>query len=251
MDLASIGPLSIAFILATIAVGAFIKGVTGLGLPIFAIPVFALFVPIDSAVVIMALPALVANIQLVVAHRKQMPLMGNHSGFLIAGFVGALIGTWVLKNFNDEILRTLLAAWLGVYLLQHFTGRATSGIFSGSNGLSGPLGLAAGALQGTTGISAPIIAPYFHARGLTLSAYAFAVAFAFALFSVAQMSAMTAFNLLTPTLLTYSVIATIATMIFIQLGVKFSGRLSRETFERFLPLLFVLIETKLIYDIFV
>ncbi len=250
MDLAAIGLLPMLFILATLAFGALIKGVTGLGLPVFAIPVLALFVSVESAVVIMALPSLVANILLVIAHRKQVVLMGSHRAFLVLGFVGALFGTWFLKNIDDQVLRAVLATWLGVYLIQHFTGQAKSGVFSGKRGFSGPLGFAAGALQGTTGISAPIIAPYFHAHGLSLAAYAFAVAFAFALFAVAQLSAMTTVKLLTPTLLLYSVLATVTTMIFIPLGVKFSGRLTREAFDKFLPLLFVLIEVKLLYDIF-
>lgn len=249
VELASFGLLPTIFVLITIAVGALIKGVTGLGLPVFAIPVLAIFVPVESAVVIMALPSLVANIWLVVVHRKQFPLMGNHRTFLALGFVGALIGTWFLAHIDDAVLRMLLATWLGVYLLQHFTGRAKSGAFSGKGGLAGPLGLAAGSLQGATGISAPVIAPYFHAHGLTLSTYAFAVAFSFALFTVAQLSAMATVKLLTPALLSYSVLATITTMIFIPVGVRFSGNLTRESFDRFLPVLFILIELKLLYDI--
>lgn len=249
MNLTSIGLLPMALIFATIAVGAFIKGITGLGLPVFAIPVLAMFVPIDSAVVIMALPSLVANILLVIAHRKHFALMRNHRAFLALGFVGALIGTWFLAHVDDDVLRIVLATWLGVYLIQHFSGNAVFGIFSGRGGTSGPLGLAAGALQGTTGISAPVIAPYFHAYGLTLSAYAFAVAFSFAFISVAQLSAMVTVDLLTPTLLGYGIFSTLTTMIFIPIGIKFSDKLTRESFDRFLPLLFVFFEVKLVYDI--
>ena len=100
-----------------------------------------------------------------------------------------------------------------------------------------------------TGISAPIIAPYFHSRGLSLAAYAFAVSFAFGLLAIAQMTAMTAVKLLTPTLLVYSLLATVATMIFIRVGVKFAERISQKTFDRYLPLMFVVIEIKLIYDV--
>lgn len=249
MDLASLGLAPLAFIAVTIAIGAFFKGVTGLGLPIFAIPALALFVPVESAVIIMALPSLIANIWLIAVHRDKLPLITGHRAFLGLGFVGAIAGTWVLASSSDTLLRALLAAWLGVYLLQRFLHGDTSRIFSGGSNLGGLVGFAAGALQGATGISAPVIAPYFHARKLTLSTYAFAVAFAFALFAVAQIAAMTGGGLLTPTLLGYSVLATVTTMLFIPVGVKYARKLTQQKFDRFLLAIFVLIEFKLLYDI--
>ncbi len=249
MDPASVGLLALAFIVATIAVGAFVKGITGLGLPIFAIPALAMFMPVESAVVIMTIPSLLANGWLITAHRQHVKILAEHRAFLVLGVIGTFAGTWVLASFNDDILKTLLAIWLGVYLLQKFLGKDTSRIFSGRGGVSGPLGFSAGALQGATGISAPVVAPYFHARDLTLSAYAFAVAFAFALFTIAQLAAMTTVNLLTPALLGFSVLASVTTLVFTPLGVRYSSRLSQKVFDRFLLGTFVLIELKLAYDI--
>ena len=250
MDLASLGLASLVFIAATIAIGAFFKGVTGLGLPIFAIPALALFGPVESAVIVMALPSLVANIWLIVVHREKLPLIKEHRAFLVLGFAGAIVGTWILASVGDTALRAILATWLGIYLLQQFLLDDTSKVFSGGSSLGGLVGFAAGALQGATGISAPVIAPYFHARNLALSTYAFAVAFAFALFSVAQLSAMVGGGLFTSTLLGYSILATVTTMVFVPVGVRFAKKLTRQNFDRFLLAIFVLIELKLIYDIF-
>jgi len=249
VDPASIGLMPAIIILVTIALGATLKGITGLGLPIFAIPALAMFVPVDVAVIIMALPSLVANSWLIIVHREHLPQMRAHRAFLALGFVGALVGTWFLANLDDAILRILLASWLGLYLIQHFTGIGKSGMFGGKAGLDGPLGFAAGTFQGATGISAPVIAPYYHAHGLTLSAYAFAVASTFALLSAGQIAAMASVDLLTPALFGYSVLATFTTMLFLPVGVRFAKKLTRKAFDRGLPVLFVLIEVKLIYDI--
>jgi uncharacterized membrane protein YfcA len=94
-----------------------------------------------------------------------------------------------------------------------------------------------------------VIAPYYHAHGLTLSAYAFAVACTFALLSAGQLSVMTTVDLITPALFGYSLLATLTTMLFMPVGVRLARNLSRERFEQILPVLFVLIEVKLIYDI--
>jgi uncharacterized membrane protein YfcA len=249
VDLGSIGLMPAIIILVTIAMGATLKGITGLGLPMFAIPALAMFVPVEVAVIVMALPSLIANSWLIIVHRQHLPMMRAHRPFLILGFFGALAGTWFLAIVNDSVLRILLATWLGIYLIHLFVGKARSDLFSGGAGLAGPLGFAAGTLQGSTGISAPVIAPYYHAHGLTLSAYAFAVAFTFALLSAGQLSVMTTVDLITPALLGYSLLATLTTMLFMPVGVRLARNLSRERFEQILPVLFVLIEVKLIYDI--
>jgi uncharacterized membrane protein YfcA len=249
VDFSTAGFLPVLIISTTIAVGAFIKGVTGLGLPIFAIPALAMFVPVENAVVIMALPSLLANTWLIVVHREHLPTLRKYRVFLVLGFIGALLGTWFLANVNDSLLRIFLASSLGLYLIQHYAGWSTSNDYSGKAAVAGTLGLAAGTLQGTTGISAPIIAPYYHARGLTLSAYAFAVSCTFALLSVAQLSVMTTEKLFTPTLLGYSILAGVTTLMFVPVGVRVGRTLRQATFDRMLPLVFVLIESKLIYDI--
>ena len=71
-----------------------------------------------------------------------------------------------------------------------------------------------------------------------------------ALFSVAQLSVMATTRLLTPTLLGYSILATITIMIFTPVGIRFSRNLSKQAFEWFLLSIFLLIEIKLVYDIF-
>ena len=81
------------------------------------------------------------------------------------------------------------------------------------------LGLAAGTIQGATGISAQIVAPYYHARRLAPETYAFAVAFTFLFFALAQVAAMTNMELLTPARFQLSLLALIPTLIFTQLGI--------------------------------
>jgi hypothetical protein len=48
--------LELGIILVAIALGSFVKGVTGSGLPQIAIPVMAIFLGVERAVVLMAIP---------------------------------------------------------------------------------------------------------------------------------------------------------------------------------------------------
>ena len=63
--------LDLVVIVAAIAVGAFIKGATGGGLPQIAIPVMAVFLGVEHAVVVMTIPGVIANGWLVWTHRQE------------------------------------------------------------------------------------------------------------------------------------------------------------------------------------
>jgi hypothetical protein len=94
-----------ALALVAISFGALIKGMTGLGLPLFAVPAIAMMTSVEEAVVLMIIPGLGSNL------------------------------------------------WL--------------------------VGGTAGTIQGATGVSAHIVAPYYHGRNVPPEAYAFLVAFSF------------------------------------------------------------------------
>jgi len=185
---------------------------------------------------------------LVVTHRK-WELLRQHAGFLLLGVAGGGFGTWLLSTLDDRWLKLLLAIWLGVYLVQYLSGRSYGRFFSGRGGLAATLGLAAGTIQGACGISAPIVAPYFHASGLVREAYAFATSFTFLLFSGAQITAMVNMHLLTTDRLIIGLIVVAPTLLFTQLGIRWAHRISDKVFHRILLLLFAAMELKLVLDV--
>lgn len=248
MDLSQISFGLLAITLAAIALGSLAKGITGVGLPILAVPVLASFTSVEEAVVLMALPGLAANGWLVITHRRWSALR-SHVRFLLPGVIGIVLGTWLLSTLDDRWLKLILATWLGVYLLQYFSKRSWDHYFSGRGGTAPVLGLAAGTVQGAAGISAPIVAPYFHANGLVRETYAFAAGFTFFLLSVTQVAAMGRFGLFTGERLTIGLSVVIPTLLFTHAGIRLSRRIREETFHRILLALFVLMELKLIFDI--
>ena len=248
MDLSLINSGLLVLALAVISIGAMAKGITGVGLPILAVPILASFTSVEEAVVLMVLPGIAANALLVVTHRK-WELLRKHMGFLVFGLAGGVFGTWLLSAMEDRWLKLLLAIWLGVYLVQFLSGRSYDRYFSGHGGFGSLLGLGAGVIQGACGISAPIVAPYFHANGLVREAYAFTTAFAFLLFSGAQIVAMVDMNLMTPGRFTIGLIVVLPTLLFTHLGIRLARRISDRVFHRILLALFVAMEIKLVIDV--
>jgi len=248
VDLSLVSTGLLAAALLAIGIGALAKGITGVGLPILAVPALASFTSVEEAVVLMVLPGVAANGWLVLTHRK-WSILREHRAFLVVGLVGALLGTWLLSVLNDQWLKLILAVWLGVYLVQYFSKRAYDRYFSGGGWRGSLLGLLAGAIQGASGISAPIVAPYYHASGLVRETYAFATGFTFLLFSGVQIAAMSGLELFTPERLTIGLIAMLPTLVFTQLGIRWSRSISDRSFHNILLALFVAMELKLLIDI--
>ena len=234
--------------LVSIALGSILKGITGVGLPILAVPMIASFTSVADAVVLMVLPGLAANALVMLVHRK-WELLSKHKVFLVTGFVGGFFGTWLLSIMGDRMLKLLLAVWLGVYLVQYFSRKSGSHVFNIPQWLAGVFGIAAGTSQGAMGISASLVGPYYHATGLARQSYAFMTAFTFLIFGISQFVAMTQTTLLTPDRMSVGALAVIPTLLFTQLGIRISGNISEKAFNRVLIVLFVFMEIKLVLDV--
>ena len=240
----------VVFILLAIALGALLKGMTGLGLPLFAVPAIATVTSVEEAVVLMIIPVIGSNVWLVVSHRKHAAMLHQHRPFLAAGVVGGIIGTLLLSVIDDRWLKLLLAGWLFLYLAQYMVGDSLRFLFRARGIGAVAIGTLGGVSQGSTGMSAHIVAPYFHDPSMRAGEYAFLVATTFLLFSVAQLSSATAIGLFTPARISLGLIALIPTLYLTRLGTKLAGKLSRTAFERLVFVIFVAMEIKLLTDIF-
>ena len=249
MDLNPMDSGLLVAILVAISLGSLLKGMTGLGLPLFAVPALATLTSVEEAVVLMIIPGIGANLWLVISHRQYRNLLHKHLPFLITGFVGGIAGTALLVVVDDRWLKILLATWLALYLLQYFLAKNAMEIFRGRGSAAYGLGFAGGIIQGATGISAQIVAPYYHGRALAPAAYAFLVTFTFLLFASAQMTTAVSTNLLTPERLQLSLVALVPTLIFTRIGISFAGAMSQEVFNKILLVAFCLMEIKLVFDV--
>ncbi len=249
MDLIPIDTTLLIAVLIAISIGALLKGMTGLGLPLFAVPALAAIASVEEAVVLMIIPGIGANLWLVMSHRQYRSLLREHLPFLISGFIGGVAGTALLLLVSDRWLKVLLATWLAIYLVQYFLAKNSMDVFRGKGRVAYLLGFAGGTIQGATGISAQIVAPYYHGRSLNPTAYAFLITFSFLLFASAQMTTALGTDLLTPARLQLSLVALVPTLIFTRIGISLAGKMSQKVFNRILLVTFCLMEIKLIIDV--
>lgn len=102
---------------------------------------------------------------------------------------------------------------------------------SASAWVSPPVGLASGALQGSTGVSGPLLTTYLHSFGLAPSPYIFSVSTLFLVFSVAQVVTLVALGAYSATLVVEGVLAIIPVAVMLPLGSRLSRKMPARTFS--------------------
>jgi uncharacterized protein len=240
------GALSI--ILVAMAVGAFIKGATGQGLPQIAIPVMATSLGVEHAVVVMAIPSIVSNAWLLWTYRVHFHRTRDLPVMLLTGTAGAVAGTALLTTLDDRFLSLALASVIGLYVIVFFTRPNFSLRPSVTRYSSPPVGLAAGLLQGSTGVSGPLISTYLHAFRLDKETYVLSVTTVFMVYAVIQTIALAILGLYSTSRLGESVVALVPIMLMLALGSRFTQKLSRRAFDLIIVALLVASGAKLVYD---
>jgi uncharacterized membrane protein YfcA len=239
---------AIIYMTMALAAGAVVKGATGMGLPLIALPVLTAVFGLQHAVVLMIIPIIVTNIWQVWRFRAERrgPGMAFLPWFLVAGVVGIGLGTWALTTMPERLL--VLA--LGIILLLYVALRLFKPHWSLNADRArtlGPLaGLGGGILQGATGISAPIGVTFIHAMALSRAAHLFAVSTMFLLLSSVQLPALWLAGVARWEWLAQGVVALVPIVLFMPLGQWIGHRLSRTAFDRMILIFLGLIGLKMV-----
>lgn len=240
----------LAIILAAISVGSFVKGVTGSGLPLLSIPVMAAFLGVERAVVVMAVPGIVSNAWMIWRYRSHLTRTRDLPLLVGAGVLGVVGGTWLLDVLDPRVLSGVLAALIVGYVALRLTRPSFALRPAMTRVLSGPVGLAAGGLQGATGIAGPLLNTYLHSYHLEPPAYVLSLVTLYETFALAQASALAGLGLLTARRLAESLLVLAPIAVLLPLGARVSPRLSRRTFDLWVLALLVASAGKLAHAAF-
>jgi uncharacterized membrane protein YfcA len=239
---------TVLYIATAMAVGAFIKGATGAGLPQVAIPVMATFLGVETAVVIMAIPGIITNTWLLWNYRNHFKQTRDLPALLTTGIVGAIAGTSLLHSLDERALSFFVAGMIGLYTIFFFAHpnfRLPTGV---TRYTSPPIGLASGLLQGATGMSGPVIATYLHAYRLPKEVFVVSITTVFQVYALVQALTLLGIGLYNSERAVMSVLSLIPIMVMLPIGARVASRVSRRTFDLVVIVLLLASATKLMFD---
>ena len=103
--------------LLAILAGSMIKSISGMGLPLIAIPVITFVADVETAVAVIAIPNLLINTTMAWRARdtrdqtRDLPMLGA------TGLVGGVIGTFALVSWDEEPLIIVLVVVVAIYVV--------------------------------------------------------------------------------------------------------------------------------------
>lgn len=238
----------LVLVVAASLVGAGVKSVTGLGYPVVAVPIIALALGIEDAVVIVALPNLGANAYLWYESRDAPEGDRFLPSLLVTGVIGAVIGTYALVSLPAEPLLVALAVTVVVFVVQFIrrpdTEWSPSVIRRGSPVVGAFVGLA----QGAVGVSGPIVASWAHGFRLSPRAYVHLVTAIFGVTGAVQIVTLAVQGQFTGPRLLGSLAAAAAVVAVTPFGVRLRDRLAGENFNRAVLAVLVVSAVSLVVD---
>lgn len=236
------------WVILSLALGGVLKGATGAGAPVVAVPVMAMFYGVDFAVAMMIVPNLLNNVWQGWQFRKSALPRRFMVVFCIAGMVGAVLGTWLLVTLSPTILTLIVA--VGVFAYIGFRLAKPGWLLPERlhQRLAGPVGLLAGVMQGASGVSAPVSITFLNALRLPRPTFIGTISIYFATMSMLQMPAMALSGVLTWHRLALSFGALAVLSAFMPVGNWIGKRVSKELFDRGVLVLLFLIAVKIVID---
>jgi uncharacterized membrane protein YfcA len=219
-------------ILAASFLGMFVKSVTGMGYPLFAIPLISLSVGVENAVVIVSAPNVIANALLCFGARQGAEQSRDLGRLATSGVLGAFVGAIALVTLPEWPLLLMLVVTIAVFVLQYWHSPNLRIAPATSRRWSPLVGGLAGVMQGAVGVSGPVVAAWLHGYRLDREAQVFSVTLLFLVSGVAQVIFLLGAGAYTTDRVVASTLVLIPVLVMIPIGTRVRDRLSGPGFDR-------------------
>ena len=231
-----------------LGLGGVLKGATGAGSPLLAVPLLAMLYDVPLAVAIFTLPSLFSNIWQGWRFRSYRISPTLTWIFALAGAAGAAAGSVMLVSLSSDLL--LLGVAGAVFLYIGFRLARPDWILdlAVATRLAIPAGFVGGLLQGAAGISAPVSITFLNAMRMERPAFIATISVFFVAMSAMQVPLLVSWGVLTPLRLLLSVAAVLPLLAGMPLGALLAKRFSKEFFDGLILVMLAVIALRLVLN---
>lgn len=225
---------ALVIIFLALALGSLAKAITGLGLPLIAVPIMSVWLGVETAVVIMAFPTAATNLWLIWSLREgRHEFQGLWPLFVLSG-LGAVAGTYLLASISERAITlsitVIVFAFIAMRVLQPEF-RLRRDIF---RRIAGPVGAVIGVVHGATGVSGPLVTTYVASANVPRTPHVFLVSSVFQVVSTVQLATMISLGLFDRGRAAATLLAMVPVLLVTPIGLRIGRRIRPETFQRLL-----------------
>lgn len=240
--------MDITLVIIAFALGGILKGATGAGAPVIAVPVMTLFFGAPFAVAVFSIPNLVTNIWQGWAYRAHVvkgPLMLR---FAVAGALGAGLGSFMLAWLPTEALTLTVALSVLAYVGFRAARPGWTLALHRAEKLAAPMGVLGGILQGAAGLSAPVSLSFLNAIRLERAQFIITISVFFLAMALVQVPLLAVLGILTAERFVLSCLALVPLMAAMPLGAWLARRISARMFDLVILVLLLILSLRLIWQ---
>jgi len=230
--------------------GAVLKGATGAGLPVIAIPTIAAVYDVRVAVVLLVIPNFVTNVWQIRKYHEHNLKNTFARNFALAGIAGAGIGTLLLAYLPLVLLNIIIAVVVFTYIALRLLRPEFHLSTSVMQKWELIAGASAGVLQGAVGLSSPITITFLHACRLPRLTFIYIASLFFAGMCLIQLPLQSALGLITWDMVLLSLLALIPIFVGLPIGERVGRTLSTAFFDRTILVLLAVLGIKMLVDAF-
>lgn len=161
IDLLDLSIVQLVLVGLVMLFAGFIHGTLGLGFPLMATPLLALFLDLRTAILITLLPTAVVNTASILHGGRWTDSLRKYWVLATCSLFGSAVGAFMIAHNDPAVFQLLLAALIFVFLLSPKLLPQGVGILSADQRWVMPLvGLVAGFAAGTTNVMVPVLIIY-------------------------------------------------------------------------------------------
>lgn len=248
MHMAGIDLESLIFIGLAFAIGGVLKGATGAGAPIVAVPVLAIFYDVQTAVALFVMPNIVSNLIQFVQYRHANEQPGFTLKFALAGALGAAFGTFLLAFMSSRFLVLAVGLVIFAYIAFRLFRPDWKLDQPLAEKLVGPFGGLAGILQGAAGISAPVSVTFLNAMRMDRTQFIVTISVFFLAMGLVQLPLQVWFQIMNVERFIQSCIALLPLTLFLPVGAAIGKTLSPALFDKMVLVILAILGCKMLFD---
>jgi uncharacterized membrane protein YfcA len=230
------------------AFGGILKGATGAGTPLVAVPLLALLYDVRFAVAVFVMSNLVSSGWQLWQYREHHVSAGFSWRFALAGGVGAIVGSFALVSLASNTLLLIIAtsvlAYIGFRLFRPGwklpLARAMKWVL--------PAGFSAGALLGATGIAAPVSITFLSAMRLEREQFIASITGFFLTVAIIQLIVLTSLGVMTLPIFLYGCLALVPLLAAMPVGAALVRYVHRDTFDKLIMTMLFVLAIKMLFD---
>lgn len=222
----------IAWCFFALCCGGFIKGALGVGTPLLTVPMMAMVLPPQTAIALMAIPVVVANLWQFSQAQRSTEVVKT----FWPTFVGILVGTWVGVKILSVIDERSLLIFVGVAVIAFALLQGSSYRFYLPESLIKPAGIffgvSSGIIGGISSFFGPMLVSYMMSiRNLDKNQFVSTISFLYVSAVIPWAINLYLFGLLDDRVLILSLLATLPVALGLMLGQKIRRYISENRFK--------------------